>query len=631
MSSDKRFMTRGLGQVLFNYLPDATFDYDRGSCICKVAEVHIDTDIEEKIDKRRILEEIREYIRPWGEHSTLKIADTFNPKLFAFGTPQGVLFNVYPLTFECRKCRSAFSYPDPKQFLSKSGNRTCRFCGGRLIQIYHVLVHHCGNIKALWVPTCPNHGVSPSRVVLDFRESQTARDFRWVCKDCNTELRPINRTCEFCKQEPGAEEKGEEPASRRSTMMRAIPHRANAAYYSHHITKVNVGTEDVRSLLTHPDRARILVESYLRDSYTTSELLEGVDVGKDPQESMAQQVRQMASGLPDGPERKKLLDAAEAMERLAAGRKESPGDSTKYGLSDETFNELFEYVKLRGTRKFRGLDEVREEAERRRPGCGASFDYVSDLYRGAGIKEIRLIENFPILTAVFGYTRVSFEPESRMGDEVLKTRFNKFQALRGEKKSLNDKTPVFVRAAETEAIFLRIAPLRLLQWLESMFPGKVDPFPSTEQDARLWMLVNVGGVDRFVTREGMNETTKAVFGLIHTMSHMFIRTASSLAGIDRTGLAEYLFPRIGAAVIYNSNTMFNLGGLTTLYEEELLALIEKTKLDPFTRQCVYDPVCREQWNSSCHACMHLGEMACSYFNRGMSREYLFGPKGFWTP
>jgi len=157
----------------------------------------------------------------------------------------------------------------------------------------------------------------------------------------------------------------------------------------------------------------------------------------------------------------------------------------------------------------------------------------------------------------------------------------------------------------------------------------VGAIPATDRDARLWLLKNVGSVDRFVTREGMPGVTKAVFGLVHTMSHMFMRSAAILAGIDRTGLAEYLFPRIGAAVIYNSNTVFNLGGLTTLYEADLLSLIEKTRLDPLAKECVYDPVCREQWNSSCHACMHLGEMACSFFNRGMSREYLFGSKGFW--
>lgn len=629
MSSDKRFMMRGLGQVLFNYLPDATFDYDRGSCICKVAEVRIDTESQEQVDKRRILEEVREYVRPWGDRSTLKVADTYNPNLFAFGTPKDVVFNVYPLTFECRKCRSAFSYPNEKQFLSKPDNRTCRWCGGKLIQIYHVLVHHCGNIKQLWVPACPNHGGAPSRVMLDFRESQTARDFRWVCKECGAELRPINRTCDVCKVEPGSEEEGQASPSRRSAMMRAIPHRANAAYYSHHITRVNVGTEDLRDLLTNPDRERILVDAYLGDSYTTAELLEGIASGRDLQESMAEQIRRMAAALPDGPSRKKYLDAADEMERLSVDRKAASG-AARYGLSGDAFNELFEFVKLRGTRRFRGLADVREEVERRQPGRGALFEDIKILYEEAGVAEIKLIENFPILTAVFGYTRMSFEPETRMGGEVLQTTFNRFPTLRMAKGSLIDRIPIFVRTAETEAIFIRIDPLRLLGWLEQVSPGTIAPFPETVRDARLWLLRNVGGVDRFVTQEGMSAVTKAVFGLVHTISHMLMRSAASLAGIDRTGLAEYVFPRIGALVIYNSNTVFNLGGLTTLYEEELLGLIEKTRLDPLAKDCVYDPVCREQWNSSCHACTHLGEMACSFFNRGMSRDFLFGVNGFWA-
>jgi hypothetical protein len=128
----------------------------------------------------------------------------------------------------------------------------------------------------------------------------------------------------------------------------------------------------------------------------------------------------------------------------------------------------------------------------------------------------------------------------------------------------------------------------------------------------------------------MTPITRAIFGITHTLSHILIRSAASLAGIDRTGLGEYLFPRIGALVIYNSHTVFNLGGLTTMFEENLEELLRNTRSNPLAQECVYDPVCKEQWNSSCHACTHLGEMACSFFNRGMSREYLFGPKGYFA-
>jgi hypothetical protein len=626
-----RFMARGLGQVLFNYLPDATLDYDRGSCICKVAEVRVTTI--EGIDPRHILNEIRSYVSRW-EDRIRGFPDTRRAELFLFGTPDEVIFNVYPLVFECRICRAAVSFPNERQFLSRTANRSCRWCGGRLIQIYHVLVHECGNLKSLWVPTCPRHGTNPSRVFLDFRSSQKARDFRWVCKDCGSELRPINRPCDWCSPSRESDERNSEEPAGTSPMMRAIPHRANAAYYAHHITLVNVDTQDVAELLVHPDRERLLVDAYLRDSYATQELLEGIRTERDPDLARADQLRQRAAELPEGPGRTRLLEAAETLEALAHDRMvEGPREQETHTIGQEAFKELFEYVKLRGTCRLSGIREARETAERVRPGRGVIFDQVEMAYRDAKISEVKLVSDFPILTAVFGYTRVGFDPESTLGDSEVRTTFNAFPTLRMSREAFLDRVPVFVNRAETEGLFVRLDPLQIVEWLGRRLPGSVAEVPKTEMEARLWLLQNVGTVDRFVTVTGMATITRAVFGLIHTLSHLFIRSAALLGGVDRTGLGEYLFPRIGGFVVFNSNTVFNLGGLTTLFEENLLELIETTTSHPLARECVYDPVCSEHWNGSCHACTHLGEMACSFFNRGMSRSFVFGgigQSGFWN-
>jgi hypothetical protein len=627
--SNAAFMTRGLGQVLFNYLPDATLDYDRGSCICKVAEVIIDTSIEEKIDKLLLLREIRTYVDRWEGRSNIPAENTHRPGLFAFGTPEKVIFNIYPLTFECRNCRAAFSYNREEEFLSNPENHKCRWCGGRLNQIYHVLVHECGNIKSLWVPKCPNHGNNPSRVKLDFQGSQKARDFRWVCTDCNQELRTISRPCEICSAAEQKVEGGESSRGKRPTM-RPIPHRANAAYYTHHITRVNVGTQDLRELESHPEREQILVDAYLHDSYGAAELISRTTSRRDPKREKAEELRQMASTMPDGPRRKSLLEAADTIEALSNEPSEDAHKQTGYAISEGAFRELLEYVKFRSTCRISGTTEVRQEFDRRRPGMGAIFDLIENEYENAGIAEIKLVADFPVLTAVFGYTRVSFEPETSVGGDTIQTTFNWFPTLRMNKEALVDKIPIFIRAAETEAIFVRLNPIRLLSWLAKILPGSVVEAPLSESLARLWLLRNVDEVDRFVTQNQMRLITREIFGIIHTLSHIFIRSAASLAGIDRTGLAEYLFPRIGAFVIYNSNTVFNLGGLTTMFEENLEELLRNTRSNPLAQECVYDPVCKEQWNSSCHACMHLGEMACSFFNRGMSREFLFGPKGYWA-
>ncbi|RAQ94075.1 hypothetical protein A4R35_00925 [Thermogemmatispora tikiterensis] len=39
--------------------------------------------------------------------------------------------------------------------------------------------------------------------------------------------------------------------------------------------------------------------------------------------------------------------------------------------------------------------------------------------------------------------------------------------------------------------------------------------------------------------------------------------------------------------------------------------------------CIDDPVCLEE-TGACHACMHISEMSCEYFNRNLHRKYLFG-------
>jgi hypothetical protein len=299
-------------------------------------------------------------------------------------------------------------------------------------------------------------------------------------------------------------------------------------------------------------------------------------------------------------------------------------------LSPEAIDELFDYVKLRGTSSIKDINELKQEIELKRPPMVRILDEVQKENKSAGIEEISLIEDFPVVTAVFGYTRVSAEPELIMGNKTIKTKFRHFPTFRMSKEKLQGRIPIFTRISETEGLLIRLDPLRILNWVEKIKPGIIGTIPSDEKEAKVWLLRNVGNIDRFVSNEGMTEITRYVFGLIHTLSHMFIRSAASFAGVDRTGFSEYLFPRLGTFIIYNANTEFNLGGVTTLFEEDLRSLLWNVRYDPLAKECIYDPVCWEQFNSSCHACTHLGEMACSYFNKGMRREYLYGFNGFWN-
>jgi hypothetical protein len=48
------------------------------------------------------------------------------------------------------------------------------------------------------------------------------------------------------------------------------------------------------------------------------------------------------------------------------------------------------------------------------------------------------------------------------------------------------------------------------------------------------------------------------------------------------------------------------------------------------RRCVYDPVCSND-GGACHACVHLAETSCRFFNLNLSRAFLWGGRTIGGP
>jgi hypothetical protein len=142
-------------------------------------------------------------------------------------------------------------------------------------------------------------------------------------------------------------------------------------------------------------------------------------------------------------------------------------------------------------------------------------------------------------------------------------------------------------------------------------------------------------VDRYAEISPEDEITVYTFNLIHSLSHCLLSAASLISGFERVGMAEYLFPGELAFVIYSNKTVFTIGGFHTLFERYLDDLLRKSIEDPEMKMCVYDPVCLSR-GGSCHGCMHLPEISCSYFNRQLGRVFIYGGevqgkriRGFW--
>jgi hypothetical protein len=148
----------------------------------------------------------------------------------------------------------------------------------------------------------------------------------------------------------------------------------------------------------------------------------------------------------------------------------------------------------------------------------------------------------------------------------------------------------------------------------------------------------VDGYGRFDLNAGDNvegAVTEHVFRLMHTLSHILLKQASTISGFDRTNLSEFLFPRSLSVVIFaNNREEFNIGGMNTMVEQQLDNLLGQA--EAHGNDCVYDPVCSQR-GGACLSCLHVSEISCSYFNQVLGRDYLYGSRpntardifGYW--
>jgi hypothetical protein len=217
----------------------------------------------------------------------------------------------------------------------------------------------------------------------------------------------------------------------------------------------------------------------------------------------------------------------------------------------------------------------------------------------AGLDRVEFIDRFPVLTGHFGYTRGNPAPgQSRL------------RAFR----DTNGTYSVYGDIAETEALFLRLAPQRVAAWLRARGHALNDwnDGPSASQailrasaDAAV-----VADIDR----------------LTHSFAHRLIRLAAVYAGIERNALSELLVPRhLGFFIYAAARGDFVLGGLQAVFEGELDALLREFLHGE--HRCALDPGCTKG-GGACVACLHLGEPSCRWFNTLLDRRTLTGAGGF---
>jgi hypothetical protein len=562
--------SRSASQILFGFLPNQTVDLK--GAIWKVTEWR-NPIRENAVDISTLRRELRHLAAPWAAAQkdggyVLDLVRNRDINVVRLDKANGVDLEPFPKTWLCKGCRRILGSIDQRCVCGHDGRpRQLQFVG---------YCSECGTVRAPYVPRCPQH----QQVRVTFPGTASASEIEFGCPICSTVLRKGFgfARCD-CGQGP----------------LTFNVHRAASVYTARSVVIVNPPSpERLQQLMAAggPPRALAWVldgmkERNLTDIPLTREVLR--------QQLMAQRVP---------------LAVIEAMLRAA----DSAGGLDRGGGD----------IQIAPDR----LEEAQSQAVTIALACAESRVRVSDLVAGsdsmseigvlyrdkypacldsAGIEAIELCEKFPVLTGMFGYTRGPTAPGA--------SKLNAFRERNGNYR-------VYADVAETEALFVRLSPSKVVNWLRT---GGFSVQESNDGISARMAILNACMLPDS-SGQGGDPAGSALLTLVHSFAHRFIRLLAVHAGIDRNALSELLVPaHLGFYVYAAARGDFVLGGLQAVFEGELDRLLYDFVHGE--RRCALDPGCRAS-GGACMACLHLGEPSCRYYNAYLDRNAMTGAQGF---
>jgi len=595
-------MYRGKQQVLFNYLPNRTFDFERVGAIARVVGVRGDprTDLNALVLLSRIADEAR----AWQEEFRPALRDDIfrQPDRFVLLDPRCVQSELFPKVLWCQnsECGRVFDFRHRDSLPNQ-----CPSCHqGRLVQLRFVKIHRCGALQPLLPPRCQQCHTS-NHMSLDTRSSERISNFRWVCRQCNTALNLFGGNCNECQW-----------PDRAMRRMDIEVHRAGRTFYAHTTVLLNIPHRRLDGFFSITEWPAIAAAKFLGMPEVANQTLTNYGPSAPGSQStlspglsgadLDELMRRHACGelTPD--------DFVREMQNLREQRQQEQHASSPSGIVQSLAQrtgvpwpiwqhagqEMLEAIMPMETGRPTELD------------LRNSNEPSAQIARQMGLSRMVLVSDYPIITATYGFSRAEYRPNQ--------CRLNPFPAHPDH----GGKFPIFVDQVQADALLLSLNPDRVIAWLEQNGCQPEIPVGTDQNLARRAYFIQL------LSDTPLRETIPAdcrearmVFGLLHTLSHLSVRQAALLCGLDRTSLSEYLLPRALTFALYcNHRFGATIGALTALFEQSLAEWLNAVKE---TRRCVYDPVCRDR-ASNCHACTHLAETSCRFFNLNLSRAFLFG-------
>ena len=563
---------RSGSQILFGYLPEQTVDLAG-----KVWKVDRWTNpIASPVDDSVLRDELLRLSSAWEAAGTdnnygqdLRRGITID--VLTLNRDAGVRVEPFPEVWICRSCRR----------LARTDQQPC-VCGCRRWGQFHFVGYHeCGAIRAPWMPACPEH----NQAQINFPGTASATEITVTCPICNRELRRgLGRPACNCG----------------NGQVSFTVHRAARVYTPRSIVIVNPPTpERVRELREAGGATRAL--QWVLTGMTTANarelgrtraafLQQLLDQGFD--QAFAEQTVQQAVEAGQVTD-----DDADNINLLGSRRTEAENEAVKIAMA--TLESRTRVADLAGA-----APEGSELQGLYRESYPAAFEI-------SGLDSIEFVDRFPVLSGNFGYTRGDATP----GASRLVTYRNRRQG----------NPVVYADIAQTEALFIRLTPMRVAEWLTHR-GHQLRPWDD-ETSARLSIL-QAAAMPAPGSDPPQNPTAGSdLLTLVHSYSHRMIRRTAVLAGLDRNSLSEFLVPlHLGFFIFAAARGGFVLGGLQAMFESEMEQLLDGVVYGE--HRCALDPGCA-RGGAACAACLHLGEPSCRWFNRYLNRSALNGADGFF--
>jgi hypothetical protein len=603
-------MLRDKGQILLNYLPGKTFDYAGISTIAIVNRIRGIPNV--KINPELLLGAIQEYANAWSiQHRPLLSDRRLDINNFVLLEPKGVEAEMFPLVFHCQNRSCGFVITRTVDNMPRS--RACPKCKSDMEQLSFIKIHRCGEIQPL-TPYCPDCH-SGHNMTLNTRDSERLSGFQWKCLTCGKKYSLFGGPCRACNWT--------DPVFGipKPQNMDIEKFRAGRTYYTHKIVLLNQPSKEMDAFLQVPEWPLIAGAAFLELPEIQGQRL--LDFGAASSSSSVSDTGISNTDLDNIllKARKGEITAeqmAAEIEQSRTRRMNTIKDTAPQNISRTLIARtgIAENIwRAAGRELLEAVlpiqsSTVQELFTDSPPPNMANLGEVRKTARNSGIARLTSVNDFPITSASFGYSRADYQPD--------RCRLNIFPP----DPEHGGKFPIFVDLIQADALVIRLDAERVWQWLaKNNAAPNVDIQDPLRKQAYFIDLFSQEDIQPTVTLRNEQLQARMVFGLLHTLSHMCIRQAALLCGLDRTSLAEYVLPRTLSFAMYCSHRFgATIGALTSLFEQSMLEWLGQVK---DIRRCVYDPVCDSK-GGNCHACTHLAETSCRFFNLNLSRAFLFG-------